>query len=49
MDYTDDACMKHFTPQQLQRVRDMVGYYRYKLSPQTARSSQLEQLRATLE
>ena len=49
MDYTDDACMKRFTPQQLQRVRDMVGYYRYKLNPQTARSSQLEQLRATLE
>ena len=20
MDYTDDACMKHFTPQQIQRV-----------------------------
>ena len=38
-----------FTPQQFQRVRDMVGYYRYKLNPQTARSSQLEQLRATLE
>ena len=49
MDYTDDACMKHFTPQQFQRVRDMVGYYRYKLNQQTARSSQLEQLRATLE
>lgn len=49
MDYTDDACMKRFTPQQFQRVRDMIGYYRYKLNPQTARSSQLEQLRATLE
>ena len=49
MDYTDDACMKRFTPQQFQRVRDMVGYYRYKLNQQTARSSQLEQLRATLE
>jgi hypothetical protein len=49
MDYSDDACMKHFTKQQIQRARDMVGYYRYKLSPQTARSSQLEQLRATLE
>ena len=41
--------MKRFTPQQFQRVRDLVGYYRYKLNPQTARSSQLEQLRATLE
>ena len=49
MDYSDDSCMKHFTPQQFQRMQDMVGYYRYKLNPQTARSSQLEQLRATLE
>ena len=46
MDYSDDACMKHFTPQQVQRVKDMVGYYRYKLSPQTSRSSLLEQIRA---
>ncbi len=49
MDYSDDACMKHFTPQQFQRVRDMVGYYRYKLSPQTARSSLLEQIRQSIE
>jgi Pregnancy-associated plasma protein-A len=49
MDYSDDACMKHFTPQQIQRVRDMVGYYRYKLSPQTSRSSLLEQIRQSIE
>jgi hypothetical protein len=34
---------------QLQRVRDMVGYYRFKLNPQTARSSQLEQIRESIE
>jgi hypothetical protein len=49
MDYSDDACMKHFTPMQLQRVRDMIGYYRFKLNPQTARSSQLEQIRESIE
>jgi hypothetical protein len=49
MDYSDDACMKHFTPQQIQRVRDMAGYYRYKLSPQTSRSSLLEQIRQSIE
>ena len=36
MDYSDDACMKHFTPMQYQRMKDMVSYYRYKLSPQTS-------------
>ncbi len=49
MDYSDDACMKHFTPQQIQRVKDMVGYYRFKLSPQTSRSSLLEQIRQSIE
>ncbi len=49
MDYTDDACMKRFSPQQIERVRDMEGFHRYELNPQTARSTQLEQLRATLE
>ena len=49
MDYSDDACMKHFTPQQLQRIRDMVGYYRFELNPQTSRSSLLEQVRKSVE
>ena len=33
MDYSDDACMKHFTPMQYQRIKDMVGYYRYQAEP----------------
>ena len=33
MDYSDDAYMKHFTPQQIQRVRDMVGYYLLQIEP----------------
>jgi hypothetical protein len=49
MDYSDDACMKHFTPQQYQRMKDMVGYYRYQLNPLTSRSSQLEQIRNSIE
>ena len=32
MDYSDDACMKEFTPIQIQRIKDMVGYYRYQRS-----------------
>ena len=49
MDYSDDSCMKHFTPMQYQRVKDMVGYYRYQLSPQTSRSSLLAQIRQSIE
>lgn len=49
MDYSDDACMKHFTPLQYQRMKDMVGYYRYQLSPQTSRSALLEQIRKSIE
>jgi Pregnancy-associated plasma protein-A len=49
MDYTDDSCMKHFTPLQYQRIKDMVGYYRYKLNPQTNRSALLEQIRKSIE
>jgi hypothetical protein len=49
MDYSDDACMKHFTPMQYQRMKDMVGYYRSQLNPLTSRSSQLEQIRKSIE
>jgi hypothetical protein len=49
MDYSDDACMKEFTPQQIQRVKDMVGYYRYQLQPPAMRSQRLAQLRKELE
>lgn len=49
MDYSDDACMKEFTPQQVQRVKDMVGYYRYELQPPGMRSNRLAQLREELE
>ena len=49
MDYSDDSCMKQFTPMQYQRMKDMVGYYRFKLNPQTARSTLLEQVRNSIE
>ncbi len=49
MDYSDDACMKQFTPLQFQRIKDMVGYYRYQLQPAVHRSALLERLREELE
>jgi Pregnancy-associated plasma protein-A len=49
MDYSDDACMKEFTPIQVQRVKDMVGYYRYQLQPPVMRSQRLAKLRRELE
>ncbi len=49
MDYSDDGCMKQFTQLQYQRVKDMVGYYRYQLNPLTSRSSLLEQIRKSIE
>lgn len=49
MDYSDDACMKQFTPIQYQRMKDMVGYYRYQLNPLTQRSSLLAQIRESIE
>jgi hypothetical protein len=49
MDYSADACMQHFTPMQYQRMKDMVGYHRYQLNPLTSRSSQLEQIRKSIE
>jgi hypothetical protein len=49
MDYSDDACMKQFTSMQYQRMKDMVGYYRYQLSPLTMRSALLKQVRESIE
>lgn len=49
MDSSDDACMKQFTPLQYQRMKDMVGYYRDELNPQTSRSSLLAQIRKSIE
>jgi hypothetical protein len=49
MDYSDDVCMKHFTPVQYKRIKDMVGYYRYQLNPLTQRSSLLAQIRSSIE
>jgi hypothetical protein len=49
MDYSDDACMKQFSPMQYNRIKDMVGYYRYQLSPLTSRSALLDQIRKSLE
>ena len=45
MDYSFDECMKVFSRQQVGRIKDMVGYYRYQLNPQTARSTRLQQVR----
>jgi hypothetical protein len=49
MDSSGDTCMKHFTPIQYQRMKDMVGYYRSQLNPRTSRSSLLEQVRKSIE
>jgi hypothetical protein len=49
MEYSDDSCMKQFTPQQYQRIKDMVGYYRSQLNPLTMRSALLEQIRKSVE
>jgi hypothetical protein len=48
MDYSDDACMNHFTPQQVARIKEMVGFYRYELTPQTMRSQKLAAVRAAV-
>jgi hypothetical protein len=41
--------MKQFTPLQVQRMKDMVGYYRYALQPAVTRSALLARLRKELD
>lgn len=44
-----DTCAAPFTPEQYQRVSEMVGYYRYKMSPLASRSALLAQIRESIE
>ena len=46
---TEGACVISFTPEQYQRIRDMVGYYRFELSPQASRSALLAEIRKSIE
>jgi hypothetical protein len=48
-DSSGNACMTEFTPDQYQRIKDMVGYYRYQLSPLTSRSALLAEIRKSIE
>jgi hypothetical protein len=46
---TQGACMISFTTEQYERIRDLVGYYRFQLSPQASRSALLAQIRKSIE
>jgi hypothetical protein len=46
---TQGACVIAFTPEQYERIRDLVGYYRFQLSPQASRSALLAQIRKSIE
>jgi hypothetical protein len=46
---TQGACVISFTPEQYERIRDLVGYYRFQLSPQASRSALLAQIRKSIE
>jgi hypothetical protein len=46
---TQGACMISFAPEQYDRIRDLVGYYRFQLSPQASRSALLAQIRKSIE
>jgi hypothetical protein len=46
---TQGACVIAFTPEQYARIRDLVGYYRFELSPQASRSALLAQIRKSIE
>ncbi len=44
-----EGCMTPFTPEQHQRIKEMVGYYRYQMSPEASRSALLAQVRKSIE
>lgn len=46
---TEGACAISFTPEEYGRIRDMVGYYRFELSPQASRSALLAEIRQSIE
>ena len=46
---TQGACVISFTPEQYDRITDLVGYYRFELSPQASRSALLAQIRKSIE
>ncbi|MGE3528653.1 MAG: hypothetical protein AB7G54_04410 [Methyloceanibacter sp.] len=46
---TEGACAISFTPEEYARIRDMVGYYRFELSPQASRSALLAEIRRSIE
>jgi hypothetical protein len=46
---TQGACVISFTPDEYARIKDMVGYYRFELSPQASRSALLAQIRKSIE
>jgi hypothetical protein len=46
---TEGTCVISFTPEQYQRIRDMVGYYRFEMSPQASRSALLAEIRKSIE
>lgn len=44
-----EGCVMPFTPEEYQRIRDMVGYYRYQMSPEASRSALLAAIRKSIE
>jgi hypothetical protein len=44
-----EGCVTPFTPDQHQRIREMVGYYRYQISPKASRSALLAAIRKSIE
>jgi hypothetical protein len=44
-----EGCVTPFTPEQYQRIKEMVGYYRYQMSPKASRSALLAAIRKSIE
>jgi hypothetical protein len=44
-----EGCVMPFTPDQYQRIKEMVGYYRYRMSPKASRSALLAAIRKSIE